>query len=182
MALRDRFRELASGANEEVLGLFNRYERGGLSRSDFVAAAAAAIARAEGRAVRTADRGMAVQLSRLLRREIRPEPTQLDEQQPRLTGAMNTLLDAEIETATTPALLIASQKERISRLAHADVLQVAQRAVQRQLQVYQMGWVRRTGSDPCPLCQEWDDGVVRPADVEMAHHVSCSCVQEPAKL
>lgn len=182
MALRDRFRDLSAAAQRDVLALFDRHQAGGLSESEFIAAAAAVIARADGRAARTADRAMAVQLTRLLRRRVDPEPTLIDDQQPRLRGSVSTLLAERPEIATTAALLAASQRARLGRLARSEPLSVGQTAVQKNLQRAQTGWVRATGPDPCPLCQRWDDGEVRPASVPMAHHTNCSCVQRPAQL
>lgn len=182
MALRDRFRQLSAQAQRDVWDLFDRWQAGGLSEAEFVAAAAAVIARADGRAARLADRAMAVQLSRLLGRRIPPDPTDLKDQRPRLTESVTTLLAERPEIATTAAALAVSQRERLGRLARSEPLSVGQHAVQKNLEREQVGWVRRTGPDPCPLCIEWDDGEVRPATVRMAHHPNCSCVQSPARL
>lgn len=182
MALRDRFRDLSAAAQRDVLALFDRHQAGGLSEAEFVAAAAAVVARADGHAARTADRAMAIQLSRLLRRRVEPEPTLIKDQQPRLRDSLSTLLAERPEVATTAALLADSQRARLGRLARSEPLSVGQTAVQKNLQRAETGWVRVVGPDPCPLCEEWDDGEVRPASVEMAHHPNCSCVQQPARL
>lgn len=182
MALRDRLRDLSSEAQSDVFALFDRYEGGGLTREQFVAAVAAVIARADGRAVRVADRAAAIQMSRLLRAQVAPEPTELEDQRPRLRDAVTTLLDERPEVATSAALLAVSQRKRLGRLARAEPLQRGQEAVQANLERREVGWVRATGPDPCPLCQEWDDGEVRPASVPMPHHTGCSCVQRPARL
>lgn len=182
MALRDRFRDLSAAAQRDVLSLFDRHQAGGLSEAEFIAAAAAVIARADNTAARTADRAMAIQLSRLWRRRIAPEPTLVADQQPRLRNSLSTLLAERPEVATTGALLAASQRARLGRLARSEPLSVGQTAVQKNLQRSSTGWVRRTGPDPCPVCIEWDDGVVRPSEVPMAHHANCSCVQQPARL
>lgn len=182
MALRDRFRDLSASAQRDVLSLFDRHQAGGLTESEFTAAAAAVIARADGHAARTADRAMAVQLSRLLQRRVEPEPTLIKDQQPRLRESLSTLLSARPEVAVTAALLVESQRDRLGRLARSEPLSVGQTAVQKNLQRSEVGWVRATGPDPCPLCQEWDDGEVRPSSVPMAHHPNCSCVQRPARL
>ena len=182
MSLRSSLRDLSAQAQDRVLGLFERYQGGGITRSEFIAAASAVIAQANGRAIRTADRAAAIQLSRLLRTEVPPEPTDLGDQRSRLRDALGTLLDEQPEIATTAALLAESQRRRLGRLARAEPLSVGQTALQRNLQRRDMGWVRVTGPDPCPLCIEWDDGQVRPASVSMPHHVGCSCVQQPARL
>lgn len=182
MALRDRFRDLSAQAQTDVLALFDRWQAGGLTESEFISAAAAVIARADARAARTADRAMAIQLSRLLRRRVEPEPTDVGDQRRRLRESVTTLLADRPEVATTAVLLVASQRKRLGRLARSEPLSVGQTAVQRSLERERLGWVRMTGPDPCPLCEGWDDGEVRPAAVTMATHTNCSCVQSPARL
>lgn len=182
MALRDRLRELSAAAQRDVVDLFDRWQAGGLTESEFVASAAAVIAQADGRAVRVADRAMAVQLSRLLRRRVRPQPTELKDQRPRLRESVKTLLDERPKTVASTAELVASQRSRLGRLARSEPLSTGQTAVQKNLEREQVGWIRAVGPDPCPLCEEWDDGEVRPASVRMAHHPNCSCVQQPARF
>lgn len=182
MSLRDRLRDLSDTSQTQVLALFDRWQGGGLTEREFIAAVAAVIARADGRAVLLADRSMAIQLSRLLRRPIDPQPSDFADQRPRLHNSVETLLAERPDIATTAALLSLSQRKRLSRLARAEPLQVGQTAVQANLERAELGWVRVVGPNACPLCQEWDDGEVRPASVSMAHHPGCSCVQQPARL
>lgn len=182
MALRDRLRGLSAETQKRVLSLFDRWQAGGLTQAEFVGAVAAVIARADGHAVRLADRSMAIQLSRLFREPVEQEPTELEDQRARLSNSVSTLLAERPEIATSAALLVESQRKRLGRLARAEPLQVGQTAVQANLERAELGWVRVTGPDPCPLCEEWDDGEVRPASVHMAHHTGCSCVQQPARL
>lgn len=182
MSLRDRLRDLSAQAQTDVLDLFDRFQAGVLTEPEFIAAAAAVIARADGRAARAADRAMVIQLSRLLGRRIPPRPTELADQRPRLRESVSTLLAERPEIAVTASALVLSQRKRLGRLARSEPLSMGQTAVQKNLQRERLGWVRVTGSDPCPLCIEWDDGEVRPAEVAMAHHPNCSCVQRPARL
>lgn len=183
MALRDVLRRISAQAEGEILGLFDRWQGGGLSESEFVAAAAAVIARANRRAMTNADRAMAIQLSRLLGRDVPPTPTDsIVEQAPRLRDGIRTLLSDRPEIATTAALLVESQRRRMGRMARSEPLMRGQEAVQETLKRERVGWRRAVGGDPCPLCEELDDGEVRPADVDMARHPNCSCVQEPARL
>jgi hypothetical protein len=95
---------------------------------------------------------------------------------------VTTVLDDRPEIATTAALLVASQRKRLGRLARSEPLRRGQEALQRNYAARGMGWVRAVGPDACPLCQEWDDGEVRPSSVPMPHHTGCSCVQVPAPL
>lgn len=182
MALRDRLRDVAGETQRAVDQLFARWQGGGLSRDEFVAGVAAAIARANQRATTVADRAMAVQLARTLGRDIEPQPTELPELQPRLRKSVASVLDENPEVATTAAVLAESQRKRLGRLARSEPLGYAQRSIQGHLDREGAGWERATGPDPCPLCTELDDGVVRPASVDMARHPNCSCVQRPARL
>lgn len=182
MAFRDALRRIAGASQTEVLGLFDRFQEGGISEGEFTAATAAVIARADGRAVRVADRAMAIQLSRLLRRDIPPEPTVIDNPAPRLRDSVRTLLADHPEIATTAVLLADSQRKRLARLARSEPLTRGQEAIQTNLKRNRVGWVRSTGPDPCPFCTDLDDGVVRSADVDMAAHAGCSCVQQPAEF
>lgn len=182
MPLRDRFRDLAMDTQRQVERLFDRWQDGGLSEREFVAAAAAVIARANHRTVRTADRAMAIQISRTLGRPVDAEPTDIGDDRPKLRDAVTTLLAERPEIAVTAAVLAESQRRRLGRLSRAEPLRRGQQAVQGHLKRHELGWQRAVGGDPCPLCDEWDDGVTRPADVDMARHPNCSCVQRAARL
>lgn len=182
MSFRDRLRDLADESQREVQGLFDRFQGGGLSREQLVAAVAAVIARADGRAVRVADRSAAIQLTRLYRREVPTSGEAIEDQRPRLRDAVTTLLDEQPEIATTAGLLAASQRKRLGRLARNEPLQRGQERVQQMFARNNAGWTRAIGGDACPLCNDWDDGKVRPASVDMPRHTGCSCVQVPARL
>lgn len=182
MALRDRFRQLSADTQRQVERLFDRWQGGGLTEPEFVAAVAGVIAKSNQRAVQTADRSMAVQIARTLGRDVPPEPTDMDDPRPRLRDAVTTLLQERPEIATTAALLVESQRLRLGRLARSEPLQRGQEAVQGHLKAHRLGWERATGPDPCPLCITWDDGRVRPSTVDMPTHPNCSCVQRAARL
>ena len=182
MSFRDRLRDLAADVERDVLRLFDRWQAGGISEDEFVAAVAAAIARGNGRAVATADRAAAVQLSRLLRREVEPLAQELDDPRDRLADGVRTLLDEDPDIAETPQELAESRRRRLARLARNEPLQAATAATGAAFAARQVGWRRGIGPDACPLCETWDDGRVRPAQVSMPRHPNCSCVQIPARL
>lgn len=182
MALRDRLRALSARTQSDVLGLFERWQAGVISRDEFVAAAAAVIARANGRAVQFADRSAAIQLSRLLRTEVPVEPFDLGDQRSRIGDGLTTLLDEDPDIAEDRRELAESQRRRLSRMSRNEPLQRGQEAFQAALVASAVGWVRVTGPNACPLCEQWDDGEVRRATVRMPRHTGCSCVQRPARL
>ena len=182
MSFRNRIRGLAADTQREVVNLFNSWQRGDLSEAQFVAAVATVVARANGRGVRLADRSAALQMARQLRREVDPVAEPVPDDRPKLREAVTTLLAERPEIATTSALLAASQRDRLARLARSEPLRNAQRRFQKNLEAQQMGWTRAIGPDACPLCRKWDDGQVRPASVPMPHHTGCSCTQVPTPM
>ena len=182
MSFRDRLRDLAADTERDVLRLFDRWRGGGLSEAEFIAAVAAAIARANGRATATADRAAAVQLSRMLRREVEPLGQEVDDPRDHVADGVRTLLDEDPEIAETPQELAESRRRRLARLARNEPLQAATAATAAAFAARRVGWRRGVGPDACPLCQTWDDGQVRPASVSMPRHTNCSCVQVPARL
>jgi hypothetical protein len=181
MSYRDRLRSVAATSQRQVLDLFDRWQSGGMSRDEFVAAASAVIAQANGRAITLSDRAAAVQLTRLLRETPEPFVADVPDPRERLRDGLTTLLDERPEVAVTAAALVESQRRRLTRLARNEPLERGQERFQNMLRVNDVGWVRSTGPDPCPLCDEWDDGKVRSADSRMARHTGCSCVQTPAR-
>lgn len=183
MAVRDRLIGLSAETERTITGLHDAYLAGDLSESRFIEAAAGAIARGERRAVVTADRAAAVQLTRLLGRRVAPvgDDRPESERKPnRLRDAVGAVLAARPDSASGDALS-GSQRTRLGRLARAEIKRAGQRTLGRRLRSSGVGWTRATGDDPCPLCTEWADGVVRPASVEMATHPDCSCVQRPSR-
>lgn len=182
MSFRGRIRELASGTEREVVDLFDRWQAGGMSEAEFVAAAAAVIARANGRTTRAADRAAAIQMSRLLRRRVSPLGLSTEDARDHVRKGIRTLLDEDPDVAETPEQLTESRRKRLSRLARNEPLQAAAAATGAALGARALGWTRGIGPDACPLCEEWDDGEVRPAEVRMPRHTGCSCVQIPARL
>lgn len=182
MALRDVLVRLSGEAQRNVERLFDRWRGGGLSEQEFITAVAAVIARADQRATTVADRAAALQLSKLLSRQVNAVPTDLADQQSRLRQSLRTLLDERPDVAPEGAALAESQRRRLGRLARAEPLQRGQEAVQGHLRREGAGWTRALGADPCPLCEEWADGQVRPAEINMPRHPNCSCVQRAARL
>ncbi len=97
MTVRDAFTKLAGRTEREVLGLWDRHRVGTITRDQFIALAAAVIARANHRAVSVADTAMAVQLSSLLRRPVAPLGLVTLDDQGRLQQAVGTVLDADVD-------------------------------------------------------------------------------------
>lgn len=183
MTVRDRLRAVAGGSQRDVLSLYDRWLRGGLSERQFVTAAAQVIANADQTANRIGSVAAAVQLTALLERQVDVNRRDLDDQTPRLTDAVGSVLAARPESVDDDQLP-QSRRERLTRIARAEPLYAGQSAFAAALVAapVAVGWRRATGPDPCPLCTRLADGVVRPSSVRMATHTGCSCVQVPARL
>lgn len=180
-AYRDRIAGLTGALEQEVLGLWNRRDR--ITEEQFVAAAAAAIARANARATTLADIALAAAIAQQLGRApaplgLLPEEQHVD--QVRLRNAVGAVLAADIATASTAEDLDRSRALRLARIARDEPAGTASAAMTRAMQERRVpGWTRVLSANACPLCQSLADGEVRPPTVQMARHTSCSCVQQP---
>ncbi len=178
MTVRETLAGLAGRTEREVLALWDRQRVGTITRYQFVLLAAAVIARANHRAVTVADTALALQLSRMLRKPVAPLGLVTLDDQGRLRKAVGTVLTADVDLGGEA--LVASQAARLGRLARAEPLDAGQDAIQTAMQNHKVkGWVRVTDANACPICEEWADGVERPASVRMARHTVCGCAQQP---
>lgn len=181
MPLRDVLGDLADATRSRVLALWASHEAGTIDRGEFVDAAAAAIAAGNERAAATADVALAVMLARRLDDDAGPAGVaRPDGDADRLAGAVDEVLDADIDTATSDEELRASRESRLGRLAAAEPLAAGQDAFMAAMAARRVsGWVRVTDPDPCPLCATLADGRVRPPTVQFARHPGCGCIQRP---
>lgn len=166
---------LADRTTALVVALWSRVESGDLSEDEFVALAAAAVARANAQGVSLADLGLAGSITRAQKAPTRPlglQPDAMQVDQDRIALALRTII----------AGAVAERLFRLKRLARAEPLVTVSKSVQKGLLVHRMGWIRVTDPDPCPLCTSLADGVVRPAEVPMARHRGCACIQQPVPL
>jgi hypothetical protein len=148
----------------------------------FLRLASLVVARANAAGVVLADLGVTAEAVRQLRRTLpplglRPDPVQLD--QARIQLALTRIIGADIDTADTPAELAASRRARVSRFGADEAHLTLATATQRALIARQAGWIREVDADPCPICIDLADGVVRPPTVRMARHRGCACIQAP---
>lgn len=179
-AFRDGVARLADEAEQEIAALYARFERGQIDRDEFIALAAALIARARARGVGLADLSLTADIIRALLTTESPwgiAPPDNDNE--RLQISVATVLDADVSYSGDE--LRRSQRVRLERLARdssaeAAVWAMAKVAIERGLKG---GWVRMTDADPCKLCSGWADGVVRPWSVTMNRHTGCCCVPRP---
>lgn len=181
MTLRDAMLKLADRAEVEILTLHQRYRGALITRDTFVVLAAAAIARANARAVSLGDLAVAAALLRVTGAAVAPAGITIENDQKRLRDAVTVILDADIASADTSEAVLESVDARLTRIARAEPLSMVQSALVTAMAAQQVeGWTRQTGPDPCPLCTAWADGVVRPTTVRMARHHGCSCIAVPA--
>jgi hypothetical protein len=89
----------------------------------------------------------------------------------RLVAAVNTILDADPETAPDPDM-------RLERLARAETLDAGHRATSEAMvgQPLVEGWTRQMDGDPCQLCKWWwREGRVWPKVHPFQRHKGCNC-------
>ena len=180
MTLRDVGLRIASDAERVVLRLHERLRQGDLTRPQFEALAAAAIARANARAITAADLAVVAAIAAALGEARPPAGIEVDNDQQRLRDAVRSVLDADVASALTVTEAVESTELRLARVARAEPLSMVQTALVLAMGAQQVsGWRRVTGPDPCPLCRQWADDVVRPPTVRMARHHGCSCMAQP---
>lgn len=178
-AFRDAVGTLAARTEREAVVLFDRYQKGDIGRDRFVALAAAVLARARAKGVALADLTLAAEIVRTLRRRTAPLGlTPPEDDTPRLQRSVATVLDQDVASASTPEELRGSQEARLGRLARdsaaeAAVFGLRLGALTRGLDG---GWTRETDLNPCPVCTNLADGVVRSWTVTMKRHTGCACV------
>lgn len=181
-ALRDGVARLAARTEREIVAAYGRYERGQLSRSDFVALGSLILTRARARGVALADLTLAADVVRALRRRTSPLGLEVpDDDAARLESSVASVLDEEIGSVTTREQLAESRRARLARLgrdasAEAAVWAMRVGMIERGIR----GWVRVTDVNPCRVCSNLADGVVRSPSVVMKRHTGCCCVQGAA--
>lgn len=175
---RDAVGNLAARTEREVVALFGRYQKGVIDRSRFVALAAAVLARARAKGVALADFALATQIVRTLGERTAPLGlTPPSEDTEKLQQSVTTLLNEDIISASTPEALRESQAVRLGRLARDSAAEAAVfgfmlGARERSLKG---GWTRETDLNPCQVCSNLADGVVRSWNVTMKRHTGCAC-------
>lgn len=179
MNYRTHLKELGARTEARVLALFDSYTAATITGPDFVAAAAATIAKANARAVAMADLSLAATLMLEMGEPVAalglsPKPGDVD----RLTKAAQTLLAAE----TDP-------RDRIARLGRVEPLDAAGEAYSDAISQREnvTGYRRGVSADGCELCQ-WlakthldPAGYVYPAKQPMNRHKGCTCTQIPVR-
>ena len=181
-AFRDGVGRLADRTEAEIAALFTRFERGQLGRPEFVALAAALIARARVQGVGLADLVLTSEVIRALRTRAAPLGlTPPDGDAERLQGSVTSVLDQEIAGAKDRAQLRESQRVRLIRLGRDSAAESAVWAYSAAMVARgARGWIRVTDANPCQVCSNLADGVVRSPSVTMKRHTGCCCTQSAA--
>jgi hypothetical protein len=180
-AFRDGVGRLADQTEKQIRALFVRYEQGRMDRDAFVALAAALLATARARGVALADLTLTAGVIRALGEVDAPLGlTPPEEDTERLQTSVSSVLDADVKTAETPEQKSESIANRLGRLGRDSPVEAAVWALSLAATRRNVGgWVRETDRDPCKVCQNLADGVVRPFSVMMKRHTGCACVPQP---
>jgi len=171
---------LADGLRDRLARLWASYEADRLALADFRSLAAVAVAQANQAGVQLADIGLAAEVTRQIRRPtaplgLRPTPVQTDQR--RILRDVDRIIESVPATVEN---LSASRGTRLGDWGRTEPLLTVATAVQTGMtRRGAEGWVRQVDADPCPLCVQLDDGVVRSTSVRMARHPGCGCVQSP---
>lgn len=180
MAWQDQMERLGLAAQARVRRLWDRHVAGDLDESEFVTLAAALIALSKQTATAAADVAVSVDVARRTGRPPQPVGLVEPDETGRLRGAVDTVIHDR--PVTVPEELLAvSVGDRLGRLARSETLTSAQTATQTRYETSGVAdrWVRKTDSDPCPVCVAWADGVPRSWDVRMNRHPNCACIPVP---
>lgn len=179
-AFGDGVGRLVDRTEREIAALFTRYERGLIEREQFVSLAASLLARARVQGVGLADLVLTSEVIRALR--TRATPLGLmppDGDAARLMDSVNSVLDQNITTALDEKQLKRSQRLRLQRLGRDSAAESAVWAYGLGMAARgARGWIRVTDLDPCPVCANLADGVVRSPSITMKRHTGCCCVQQ----
>jgi hypothetical protein len=174
---------LAERTAAGVVALWEQVEAGALSEERFRSLASAMIATANAAGVTLADLGLTAEVTRQTGVSSRPLGLRTDRvqaDQVRIAAGLDSVLAEQPSRAGTPELLAESRRARLAQFARSEPLLTVASSVQVAMQRHgASGWVRQTAGKSCPLCSDWDDGVVRPTTVRMARHNGCDCLQAP---
>lgn len=180
-AFRDGVTRLANQTEREIARLYGRLAQGNIDRDTFVVLAAQVIARARAKGVSLADLALAAEAVRQIGEEFGPLGlTPPDNDIDRLENSVGSVLEERpdyIEDRDRERLR-ESQRARLTRLARDSSAEAATWAMRlAMIERGVRGWVRETDVNPCPVCTNLADGVVRSARVRMIRHTGCACVQ-----
>lgn len=174
---------LAERTAAGVVALWEQVESGALTEERFRSLASAMIATANAAGVTLADLGLSAEVTRQTGVSSRPlglRPDRVQADQARIAAGLDSVLAEQPSRADTPDALAESRRARLSQFARSEPLLTVATAVQTGMARHgASGWVRQTSGKSCPLCVNWDDGVVRPTTVRMARHPGCDCVPAP---
>lgn len=178
-AFRDGVGRLAARTEKEIASLYTRYESGRIDRDTFVSLAAAVISRARASGVSLAELSLMADALRQIGDPLGPVGVELpDGDAERLMSSVESVLDEMPHSADNLEALRGSQRARLARLARDSSVESSVWGMREAMLATGItGWVRQTDMDPCVVCRNLADGVVRSPLVVMKRHTGCCCVQ-----
>lgn len=179
MSLRADTERLARKTEADLLRLYGR--RNQLTEEQFVRLAATILAAARVQGVMLADLSLSGELRRALGgRYPLLGLTAPESDYQRLQDSVKTVLTQEMSTVEGKAEREASISKRLARLGRDSPAEAIAWAMSKAMQRRGVpGWTRQTDSNPCQMCRNLADGVVRSPEVSMLRHTGCMCVQQP---
>lgn len=177
---RDGVARLADRTEQELVAAYDRYTRGALDKESFLVLAAVVLGRARTRGINLADVTLTAGLIRALRRRDAPLGLVLpDGDLDRLSEAAGTILGDHLANAGGGKDLGAARRARFARLGRDSAAEAAVWGMRLAMITREIpGWVRVTDANPCRVCSNLADDVVRSPNVVMKRHTGCCCVQQ----
>lgn len=176
-AFRDGVGRLVTTTERQLDAAFERFRTGRIDQETFVMMAAQIIARARVQGVTLADLSLATDALRQLGEGFPLGLTPPDGDADRLHDSVRSVLDERPDYVEDRERLRESQRLRIARLGRDSSAESATWAMRlAMLERGVRGWIRETDQNPCPMCRNLADGVVRPPSVVMKRHGGCACV------
>lgn len=184
-ALKRRLEQLTSRTEREIAALWRRSREGVIDQDTFVEIAVLLLARSRAQGVVIADLAVSAAVARALDVDVDPIGLSTpDNDADRLVTSIRSVLTEDIKGATTPEERDRSRGLRLERLSRDSVPDALTWAMGLAMATHakaterRIGWIRATDIDPCRICRNLADGVVRPPEVRMKRHNGCDCVPQ----
>lgn len=164
MSLTETYAKLAAGTETAVRQLWEQWQAGRLTRTEFIALAVARIKIGEGVAAAAADLALASWLAANRGENVGPLGLEPDDQDHR----------AELDRLADDP-----DPDRIPRYAKAAALAAAQTAFGKAMVRRGLShWTRQPDAGACKVCTDLT-GTVLPVSVPIWSHPGCGCTQKP---
>lgn len=173
MTIHDAVGKLKDQAQEQTLGLWERWEAGDITEAQFRALATTALVQQAARGTALADVALAASLTKLTR-AVAVTTGDTEDHTDAATEAVDDTLASD-PYRKDPAGAVAVMGGSFAAGAMQDAYS---KGMREQGVTF---WTRVPNPGACELCVELSDTVL-PASVDMYHHKGCGCVAQPVEM